>query len=406
MSAEAAEVSTRMLDVAEAHDRLMRLFAPLEVETVPLAEAGGRILARAVTAARAQPPFAASAMDGYAVRAIDAAAGSRLRVVGTSAAGARFEGKVGEGEAVRIFTGAPVPPGADLIVIQEDVAREGDTIGIAGDRDPGPYIRPEGADFAAGARVEAPRRLTPADIALIAAMNAGSVEVTRCPVVALIATGDELVTPGETPGPDQIAASNSYGLKAMLEAAGAEVRLLPIARDTAANLEAVLGLAAGADLIATLGGASVGDFDLVRGTATGLGLALDFYKVAMRPGKPLIAGRLHGVPLIGLPGNPVSAMVTGRLFLVPAVAVMLGLGAAAPERHAARLAGDLGPNGPRTHFMRARVTADGAGWLCAPFERQDSALLSVLAEANALMVRQARAPGIGAGNSVEFIWFR
>lgn len=393
-----------MLSVAEAHERLMRLFAPLEAEEVALAEAGGRTLARDVFTARAQPPFPASAMDGYSVRAADAVTGARLQVVGTAAAGARYAGAIGPGEAVRIFTGAPVPEGADLIVIQEDVGRDGDRIVLHDGRDPGPYIRPAGADFAAGARMAAPRHLGPAEVALLAAMNVGQVPVTRRPVVALIATGDELVTPGEAPGPDQIVASNSYGLKTMLEAAGAEVRLLPIARDTEASLVTVFGLTEGADLIVTLGGASVGERDLVRSVASAQGLELDFHKIAMRPGKPLIAGRLRGVPMIGLPGNPVSAMVTGRLFLVPAVAAMLGLDGAAPERMTARLAGDLEPNGARTHFMRARVTAGQGGWTCAPDPRQDSALLSVLARANALMIRPPRDPARMAGEVVEFIW--
>lgn len=393
-----------MLDVAEAHDRLMRLVSPTGTEEVALAEAGGRVLARAVTAARDQPPFAASAMDGYAVRAADAANGARLRVVGTSAAGARHEGALGPGEAVRILTGAPVPPGADLVVIQEDVDRAGEIIVLRADRDPGPYIRAAGADFSAGARMEAPRRLRPADLALLAAMNAGRITVARRPVIALVATGDELVAPGGTLGPDQIAASNSYGLKAMLEAAGAEARLLPIARDTHAHLGAVLDLAAGADLIVTLGGASVGDRDLVQATAVARGLTLDFYKIAMRPGKPLIAGRLGAVPLIGLPGNPVSAIVTGRLFVVPAVAAMLGLDPAPPERLPARLGCGIDRNGPRTHFLRARIAPEARGWVCTPDPRQDSALLSVLAGADALMVRPPGDPPREPGDAVEFVW--
>ncbi len=392
-----------LIPVAEAHARLMRLFAPLDTEEVPLARAGGRVLARDVVAARDQPPFAASAMDGYAIRDTDAAPGTRLRVTGTSAAGARFGGSVGPGEAVRIYTGAPLPEGADLVLIQEDATREGETLTV-GQHGGGSNIRPSGGDFAAGSRITAPRRLTDRDIALCAAMNAGTVTVTRRPVVAIIATGDELVMPGEVPGPDQIIASNNFGLKAMLDAAGAEARLLPIARDTPESLVASFALAAGADLIVTLGGASVGDFDLVQSTALAEGLELDFYKVAMRPGKPLMAGRLRGIPMIGLPGNPVSAMVCGHLFVRPAVEAMLGLGGALPAPLPARLTTPVEANGPRAHYMRAEVSPGPDGWRCTPGSRQDSSLLTVLADANALMVRPPEDPPRSIGEVVEFVW--
>jgi molybdopterin molybdotransferase len=395
---------TGLLSVAEAHARLLRLFTPLPPEEVPLALAAGRVLARDVVAARAQPPFAASAMDGYALRAADARPGARLAVVGASTAGRRFEGTVGPGEAVRIFTGAPLPAGAELVVLQENTAASDAAVELTAAPGGEANVRPAGGDFSAGARVAAPRRLRPADLALVAAMNAGRVSVFRRPVVALIATGDELVMPGETPGPDQIVASNAFGLKAMLEAAGAEARLLPIAGDTPESLLASLALAHGADLIVTIGGASVGDFDLVRQTAVGAGLALDFWQVAMRPGKPLLAGRLEGVPLVGLPGNPVSALVTGRLFLVAAVEAMQGLPGALPPAEAARLDGALGPNGPRTHYLRARVEAVPGGWRCRPFASQDSSLLSVLAGSNALLVREPGDPALAEGSEVAFIW--
>jgi molybdopterin molybdotransferase len=393
-----------LISVAEAHARLMRLFAPLGTEEVPLTEAAGRVLARDVVAARAQPPFAASAMDGYAIRSADADAGARLRVVGTSAAGARFAGSVGPGEAVRIFTGAPVPEGTDAILIQEDADADEGGIVVRDGRDHERHIRPAGGDFHPGARVVAPCRLGPADLALLAAMNADRVTVARRPVVALIPTGDELVMPGEVPGPDQIVSSNGVGLKALLEAAGAVARILPIARDTPESLAATFGLAAGADLIVTLGGASVGDFDLVQKTALAHGLALDFYRVAMRPGKPLLAGTLEGVPLVGLPGNPVSAMVTGAVFLRPAVARMQGLPGDMAAPLPARLGCDLGPNGPRMHFMRATAVRDGGGWRCTPAERQDSSLLSVLAAANALLVRAPHDPARREDEKVEFVW--
>ena len=393
-----------LISVAEAHARLMRLFAPLGTEEVALTEAAGRVLARDVVAGRAQPPFPASAMDGYAIRSPDAVAGARLRVIGTSTAGARFTGSVGPGEAVRIFTGAPVPEGADAILIQEDADADADGIVVRDGRDYERHIRPAGGDFQPGARVVAPCRLGPADLALLAAMNADRVTVARRPVVALIPTGDELVMPGEAPGPDQIVSSNGVGLKALLEAAGAVARILPIARDTPESLAATFRLAAGADVIVTLGGASVGDFDLVQKTALAHGLALDFYRVAMRPGKPLLAGTLDGVPLVGLPGNPVSAMVTGAVFLRPAVARMQGLPGEMAAPLPARLGCDLGANGPRTHFMRATAVRDGDGWRCTPAGRQDSSLLSVLAAANALLVRAPHDPARHEGEGVEFVW--
>jgi molybdopterin molybdotransferase len=390
-----------LLAVEEAHARLMALVAPVGAEEVPLAEAAGRVLARDVVALRDLPPFDAAAMDGYACRATDARPGATLAVVGTSAAGQRHPGRVDPGEAVRIFTGAPMPEGADWVVIQEEAEARGERVLVTAEQTGAPSVRPAGGDFRAGHRVAAPRRLGAADLALLAAMNAARVTVARRPVAALVPTGDELVAPGEDPGPDQIVSSNDLGLKTLIEAAGGTARRLPIARDTPESLAATLALAEGADLIVTIGGASVGDLDLVRSTA---GLSLDFHRIAMRPGKPLMAGRLGGVPLVGLPGNPVSALVTARLFLVPAIERMLGLAGDSPARHPARLAAAVEANGPRTHFMRARVAADVGGWLCTPFARQDSSLLTVLAEANALLVRPPGDPARDAGDTITFLW--
>jgi len=387
-----------MITVDAALSHLFSLVAPLGVEEVPLAEAAGRVLAREVAAMRDQPPFAASAMDGYAI-AGEAVAGTTLRVIGEAAAGHGFNGRVGAGEAVRIFTGAPVPGGATRVVMQEDVTPEGAAITLGDGIGAGDNIRAAGGDFRAGQTMSAPRRLRPADIALLASMNMAFVPVHRRPEVALIATGDELVMPGEDPGPDQIIASNTFGLKAMLEARGARARLLPVARDSRASLETVLGLAAGCDLVVTIGGASVGDHDLVARLGPELGMERAFYKVAMRPGKPLMAGRMGDAAMIGLPGNPVSAMVCGHVFVVPIVEAMLGLGTAPAPRRTAPLAAPLPANGPREHYMRARLGDDGI----AAEDRQDSSLLSILAHADALLVRPPHDPAREAGEMVTFL---
>lgn len=388
-----------MISVDEALNHLFSLVAPLEREEIPLHEAAGRVLALDAVARRDQPPFAASAMDGYAVDGAAVRPGAHFTVIGEAAAGHGFNGKLEPGQALRIFTGAPVPEGADRVVIQEDVTRDGDTITLADTLDTGRHIRPAGADFRAGDRIAAPRILGPADVALLASMNIATLTVTRKPRVALISTGDELVMPGETPGPGQIIASNTFGLKAMLDGIGARARILPIARDTRASLEAALDLARGSDLIVTIGGASVGDHDLVGEVTEGLGMERAFYKVRMRPGKPLMAGRMGDAAMIGLPGNPVSAMVCGHVFLAPVIRAMLGLGAAPAARLTARLAADLPENGPREHYMRA-VVQDGT---IAPADRQDSALLSVLSRANALLIRPAGDGPRRAGDPVYYL---
>jgi molybdopterin molybdotransferase len=349
-------------------------------------------------ATRDQPPFDASAMDGYAVPG-DPRPDDNFLVIGEAGAGHAFAGRIGPGQAVRIFTGAPVPAGATRVVIQEDVVRLDDRILLKEGLDTGRHIRPMGQDFRAGDSLT-PRRLRPNDLALLAAMNIPAVQATRKPVVVLISTGDELVMPGEDPGPDQIIASNSFALKALVEAEGGTARLLPIARDTEAELATVLGLAADADLIVTIGGASVGDHDLVGKVA---GFEAAFWKIAMRPGKPLMAGRLNGVPMLGLPGNPVSAIVCGHLFLLPMVRAMLGDPAPAPQPRQARLTIDLPANGPRAHYMRARLAAGEGLPDITPFDRQDSALLSILAQADALLIRPVNAAPCRAGDTVPYL---
>lgn len=392
-----------MISVEEALAACLALVGPVGTERVALAQAGGRILAEDVVALRDQPPFAASAMDGYAIARADRVAGRRLRVVGEAPAGRAWPGVIAPGQALRIFTGAPVPQGADCVVIQEDVTREGDAIVLGTRLEEGDNIRALGCDFRKGARIAAPRRLSPAEIALAAAMNAPVLTVRRRPEVAVIATGDELVSPGQDPRADQIIASNSYGLKALIEAEGCRVRLLPIARDTRESLTQVFGLAQGADLIVTIGGASVGDHDLVGRVAGELGMERSFYKVAMRPGKPLMAGRLGGAALLGLPGNPVSAMVCGEIFLVPMLRALMGQAPGARRRFPARLGCDLPANGPRAHYMRAQLSEGGDLPKITPFAVQDSALLTLLSEAGALLVRPPHDGPRQAGEIVEHL---
>ena len=392
-----------MISVDEALARLFDICTVMPSETIPLRDAMGRVLADPVRATRDQPPFAASAMDGYAIREADHRASATLKVVGEAAAGHAFDGSVQDGQAVRIFTGAPLPDGADRVVIQEDVVRQGEQITLGDRLENNDNVRALGQDFHIGDELAAPRLLGPSELALIAAMNVPKVTVTRRPIVALIATGDELVMPGGNPRPDQIIASNSFALAAMAEAAGAEVRVLPIAADTEKALRFALDMARDADLIVTIGGASVGDHDLVGRVAGDAGLKLAFYKIAMRPGKPLMAGRLGNSVLLGLPGNPVSAIVCGQLFMLPMLRAMRGLGMQPTQSLPAILADDVQANGARAHYMRARVEWVDDKALIHPFLRQDSALLSVLTEANALLIRPVEDAARPKGTAVRYI---
>ena len=386
-----------MIAVDEALARCLALVAPLPAEAVALRHAVGRMMAQPALAGRDQPPFDASAMDGYALRG-DPAAGDQFVVVGAAQAGMGFAGIVQPSQAVRIFTGAPVPQGANRVVLQEDVSLAGDVITISPKADIARHIRPQGQDFKAGEGLE-PRRIGPHDLALLAAMNIPQVLVHRRPVVAIIATGDELVMPGEEPGPGQIICSNSFAIAALVEAEGAIARILPIARDTVADLTAVFGLARGADLIVTIGGASVGDHDLVGPVAESLGLERAFWKIAMRPGKPLMAGRVSGTPMLGLPGNPVSSIVCAHLFVLPMVRALQGWPDVAPVEHPAVLGAQVEANGPRTHYMRARLK-DG---VITPFDRQDSALIGILTQANALLIRPMGDGAQAKGTAARYI---
>lgn len=392
-----------MIPVEEAQALCLEGLSPLPAETLPLARAAGRILARAERADRPQPPFAASAMDGYAVRSADLTPGARLTVVGEAPAGHAWDGMLEPGQALRIFTGAPLPRGADRVVIQEDIVRDGAVVTLTTDPGDNLNIRPQGTDFPKGFELTAPRRLGPAELALLAAMNVGEVQVHRAPEVALLATGDELVMPGGAPREDQIIASNVFALSAMIEAAGGQARILPIAGDTHAALAQSFALTEGADMVVTIGGASVGDHDLVGQAASEWGVERHFYKIAMRPGKPLMSGRIGGRPFLGLPGNPVSAIVCGHLFLLPVLRRLMGQPDPLPRPRRARLAAPLPANGPRAHYMRAQLIPDDTGDRIEAAGRQDSSLLTVLSEADALLIRPPNAPAAAVGTIVGYL---
>ncbi|HRD74591.1 MAG TPA: molybdopterin molybdotransferase MoeA, partial [Hyphomicrobiaceae bacterium] len=393
-----------LLAVDAAIERILGGVAPLTRDVVRLEQARGRVLAETLAARLTQPPFDASAMDGFAVRASDVRKlPVRLAILGEAAAGHPFGGHVGPGEAVRIFTGAPVPDGADAIVIQENATIAGSTVTVTEGVPEAANIRRRGYDFAAGSPlVSAGRRLGPRELALIAAMGHGSVPVFRRPRVAVLSTGDELVLPGETPGPGQIVASNHLGVAGLAEQAGAEVRFLGIAKDNATSIEHHVAEASDADILVTIGGASVGDHDLVAPVLERRGLKLDFWKIAMRPGKPLMFGRLGDIRMLGLPGNPVSALICSRVFLVPLIRALQGMPNGGDGVTAVRAAVALEANGPRQHYMRAVVRRGGDGAAeVAPVRSQDSSLLSPLAEADALIVRPPGAAAVPAGGIVS-----
>lgn len=401
-------MTNKLLPVAEALARVTGAFSPLPAEDIAITEALGRVLAEDLTARLTQPPVAVSSMDGYAVRASDVARpGATLRRVGESAAGHGFAGRIDAGEAVRIFTGAPLPEGADAVVMQEDADAAGDTVTIHVSVEPGRFIRPAGLDFREGdVGLRAGRRLGPREIGLAAAMNRPWLAVRRRPRVALIATGDEVVRPGDPVGPFQIVSSNTLALAALVRAAGGEAIDLGIAGDNAESLRRIAAGAAGADLLVTTGGASVGDHDLIRAVLGEEGLELDFWRIAMRPGKPLIFGHVRGTPLLGVPGNPVSALVCAILFLRPAIEAMLGLARRGDGRARARLGQDLAANDGREDYLRASLDVDDDGEpVATPLPRQDSSMLSALARADCLLVRRPHAPAARKGEPVTILPF-
>ena len=393
-----------LLPVDEALNRILARVPDVIGESVALVGAAGRVLSAPVVASHDQPPFDASAMDGYAMRAADVVEGVWLKVIGMSQAGAGFAGTVGEGEAVRIFTGAPVPQGADTVIMQEEAERNGDLVRFTAPARLGHSVRPRGYDFAVGRTIlERGARLGAFQVAVAAAANAGTVSVARRPKIALLATGDELVMPGTPLGPDQIVASNSFGLAASLAPFAETVTDFGIARDSREDLDAVLAriFASEPDVVVTTGGASVGEHDLVQAALVDHGVTLDFWRINMRPGKPLMFGTRGKTLVFGLPGNPVSAMVTAEIFIKPALRSWLGLGVLEPL--SLPLLGPTPANTARRHFMRARmVTRDGVTGLL-PINETDSGHTSSLAAADVLIVQPEFDPGQGIGAVVEAI---
>jgi molybdopterin molybdotransferase len=401
-----------LLPVSEALSRLLARARPMTAtEVLDLRQAAGRVLAEDLAARLTQPPFHSSAMDGYALRAEDAPEiGTVLTVIGQSAAGHAFSRKVGQGEAVRIFTGAPVPEGADTVLIQEDAEKLDDnrirtTFAVTVGR----HIRPRGQDFAEGEVVlSAGTLLDAAHVTVAAAMNHPGICVYRRPRVALIATGDELVAPGGMPRPDQIIASNTFGVAALIEAAGGEVLDLGIVGDDRNLIEAAISRAVEAqvDVLVTLGGASVGDHDLVQASLKAKGMELDFWRIAMRPGKPLMVGSLGAMQVLGLPGNPVASLVCGLLFLEPLVATL----ARRPlhdRSGSAVTATTLSANDQRQDYLRARLSRDNQGRLVAEaFGKQDSSMMKIFAQSDALIVRPPHAPELPAGSPCPMILLR
>ncbi len=398
-----------LLSVSDALTRILAPARPLASERVPLAQAAGRTLAEDIIALRTQPPFDASAMDGYALRAADiASVPAKLKVIGESAAGTAFSGKLQQGEAARIFTGAPVPAGADTVILQETTKRDGDTVTALLSEPLGRHIRKAGLDFAQGhVLLQKGLRLNANRIALAAAMNHAALPCTRRPRVAILATGSELVAPGTEPGPDQIVASNSFAVAVMAREAGAEVIDLGIVADDLTLLRNAIAQARAAqvDILITLGGASVGDHDLVQKALHAEGMALDFWKLALRPGKPLMHGMLAGLHVLGLPGNPVSAIVCSKLFVTPLIRALGGdPDAASDHGEPARLAVPVKANDFRQDYLRSTLIEVGDDLpRVTPHGLQDSSMLRVLAEAQCLLIRTPHAPAAEAGELCRII---
>jgi molybdopterin molybdotransferase len=404
-------VATPLLSVEEALGRVLADAKPLPAVEVPLVEAHGRVLASNLAARRTQPPDAVSAMDGYAVLASDLAkAPATLNVVGEVAAGKPLDHVLKAGEAARIFTGGVVPQGADAVVVQEQSARDGNRVTLKNVTTSGKNIRPKGLDFKEGEVLfEKGHRLTSRDLALVAAMNHPLAPVHRKPKVAIFATGDELVPPGSTPGPGQIVYSNGFALMALLRAEGAEVIDLGIVADRLEDTVAAVRRAKeiNADVLVTTGGASVGDYDLVQSAFTAEGMALAFWKIAMRPGRPLMSGRLGAMHVLGLPGNPVSSYVCALLFAVPLLRALEGRADTAVDGTQAVLGADMAQNDERADYVRATLTPAESGPqglpVATPFQVQDSSTMGRLSRSDCLIVRPAHDPAVAKGSLVRIV---
>lgn len=394
-----------LIPVEEARARILQNVKPLGAEPVPLEDCLGRVLARPLKAVRNQPPFDASAMDGYALIAADVAqVPATLTLIGLSAAGHAFKGRISRGQCVRIFTGAPVPKGADAVVIQENVEAVGKSIRVLQPVRPAQNIRAAGLDFRRGdALLPADLTLGARDIGLAAAANAPALAVRRRPLVALIATGDELVLPGARPRADQIVSSNSHALAAMARHLGAEVINFGIVPDNLKATERAIAKAAEADILVTTGGASVGDHDYVQEALRNSGVAIDFWKIAMRPGKPFMYGRRKGQHVLGLPGNPVSSLVCARLFLKPLIDALLGR-SVSDDLVEARLGASMKANDNRQDYVRATIEeAPDGSRVAIPFATQDSSMQRTFRNAHALIVRPPNAPAASQRDVVQIL---
>jgi molybdopterin molybdotransferase len=398
-----------LISVAQALEQVLAHAAPLPVEPAPLEEANGRVLAADLKALRTQPPADVSAMDGYAVRAGDVAnAPVRLKVIGEVAAGRPFTAAIGPGEAARIFTGGVVPAGADTVVIQELTRREGDGVEVQKATAKGRNVRKQGLDFTAGDNLFAKgHRLTARDLALAAGMNHPRLPLYRRPKVALFATGDELVAPGAPLGPGQIVYSNGFALAALAREEGAAVTDLGVVAD---RLEATIAAVRRArelpaDILVTTGGASVGDYDLVQKAFAAEGIDLSFWQIAMRPGRPLMHGRLGAMHVLGLPGNPVSSYVCAFLFLVPLIRRMSGRSDLATPTESAVLGRDLPENDERADYLRATLEPGAGGLIATPFPTQDSSMMAPLAKSNCLVIREPYARAAKAGSRCAIVKF-